>query len=184
MPTGDTEGLKAGRTRLNRERKIDGADRKRIFFAAYEEYGTVAKACEVAGIARSTQRVWMTDPDFVDVFEQSRRAFAEYLEQIALDRVKDPHGNRGSDVLLIGLLNANWPQKYRQTSALDQDYAREVLSEMKRVFKQEKVTQPPQETELSVPMERTLAQILEKRRHTPEEGKKEEGDQPEHKDVE
>ena len=184
MPTGDTEGLKAGRTRLNRERQIDGADRKRIFLAAYEEHGTVAKACEAAGIARSTQRVWMTDPDFVDVFEQSRRAFAEYLEQIALDRGKDPHGNRGSDVLLIGLLNANWPQKYRQTSALDQDYAREVLSEMKRVFKQEKVEQPPQETELSVPMERTLAQILEKRSHPPEKRKEQEGDQPEHKDVE
>ena len=170
MAPKDTEGLKAGRKLLNRERKLDAADRKRLFLAAYEEHGTVAKACEVAGIARSTQRVWMMTPDFADLFEQSRRAFAEYLEQIALNRVKDPQGNRGCDVLLIGLLNANWPQKYRQTSALDQDYAREVLSEMKRVFKQEKATEPVKETELSVPMEETLAQILDKHRHAPEEG--------------
>ena len=40
--------------RNNADRKEDAKKRKAIFLAAYEEWGTVKKACEIAGIKRPT----------------------------------------------------------------------------------------------------------------------------------
>ena len=48
--------LIAGRS--NKERKDDAAKRKALFIAAYEEWGTVKKSAELAGITRKTFKNW------------------------------------------------------------------------------------------------------------------------------
>ena len=57
--------LVAGRT--NAERIDDAVKRKAVFLAAYEEWGTIKKACEAAGMDEVFVRpAGVTNPDQVD----------------------------------------------------------------------------------------------------------------------
>jgi len=156
-------------------KKGSGDTRKALFLAAYSEWGTLRKACSVTGTPRSTYNTWhSTDYKFAELMEQGRREFAEGLEGLALERVKNPDRGRGSDLLLIGLLNANWPAKYRPQVTMDQDSAREVLNEMKRwrkegIVESGSVTSEAGVTDLSPPVEKQLSDILDKRGSAPKE---------------
>ena len=156
-------------------RKGSGDTRKALFLAAYSEWGTLRKACSVTGTPRGTYLSWhSSDYKFAEAMEQSRREFAESLEGLALERVKNPDKGRGSDLLLIGLLNANWPAKYRPQVTMDQDSAREVLNEMKR-WRKEGIVESGGVTDLSPPVEKQLNDILDKRGSAPKEKEEKEG---------
>jgi predicted YcjX-like family ATPase len=94
---------------------------------------------------------------------RDKRSFAESLEGIALDRVKNPDKGKGSDVLLITLLNANMPAKYRPQVAMNEDYAKELIFEWRKAAK-EIAKEIPKEEGLSEDVEKTLTDILEKRK--------------------
>jgi len=49
----------------------------------------------------------------------ARERFADSLEELALDRVRNPEGKVGTDILLLGLLNANRPTKYRPQQSIN-----------------------------------------------------------------
>ena len=134
----------------NAERKVGAAKRKKLWLLAFEEHGTIKAACEVAGIARK-------------VYEDMKRSFAESLETIALERVKNPDKGKGSDVLLITLLNSNMPWKYRPQVAMNEDYAKELIFEWRKAAK-EMAKEIPKEEVLSEDVEKTLTDILEKRK--------------------
>ena len=152
--------------------------RKVIFLAAYEEWGTVKKGCEAAGVTRHAYGRWtQRDPDFSKSVDLMKQSFAESLESIALDRVKNPDKNRGSDVLLLGLLNANLPAKFRPSIAVDQDSAKELITEWRKASQAVLASSPKKENQdLPVSVEKTLAEILEKRGNAPKE--KDETDEP------
>jgi len=97
------------------------------------------------------------------VYEDMKRSFAESLETIALDRVKNPDKGKGSDVLLITLLNSNMPWKYRPQVAMNEDYAKELIFEWRKAAK-EMAKEIPKEEVLSEDVEKTLTDILEKRK--------------------
>ena len=147
---------------------------KRVVLAALEEWGTVRKACQVAGVGRRTFHYWETDdPEFSVSVDLARRAFAESLEDLALARVQNPDKGKGSDILLIGLLNANMPHKYRPQLALNEDSAKALIVEWRKAAKEVKREQPDQEEAavLNEDVEKTLAEILEKRGSASKEGK-------------
>ena len=54
------------------------------------------------------------------------------LESMALERVQNPEGNRGSDTLLIALNNANNPDKWRgnQASIVVEDSVLQALTSL------------------------------------------------------
>ena len=172
--------LVAGRT--NEERSRDAAKRKEIFLSAYEEWGTVKKACEAAGISRMGYRNWeKADPEFVKHLDLMKQSFAESLEVLALERVQNPDKNRGSDVLLLGLLNANMPQKFRPQVAINEDSAKELISEWRKAS--QVVKRDVSEEKLPMGVEKVLEEILEKRGNASEKGKEPEDGQPEHQDT-
>jgi len=165
----ERDALVSGRN--NAQRKEDAARRKEIFLAAYEEWGTIRKACEITGISRNGYGNWQKgDPEFVRRMDLMRQSFAESLEGLALDRVRNPDKNRGSDVLLIGLLNANMPQKYRPQFNMSEDAAKDLIIEWRKAAKT--VQEKGPDAELPVKVEDTLQEILERRGNAPE---KEEG---------
>jgi len=97
------------------------------FLAAYPEFGSIkATVKSIAHILESksiegSQRMvshWLERDNlgFIERFAQVKMEHAEYLETLALDRVKNagPQDKIGSDVLLIALLNANNPQKFKR----------------------------------------------------------------------
>ena len=152
-------------------------DRRELFLVALGEWGTIHKACSVVDVTRGMYRRWVSDdPEFSGRVDSAKVDFGESLEDIALDRIKNPDKGKGSDILLIGLLNANLPHKYRPAAALDHDSAKELIVEWRKAVKQVKVDGGVSETELPAPIERTLAEILEKRSNRAEKSEEQEGD--------
>ena len=140
--------------------------RKRLVSEALEEWGTVRTACIESGVPKQTYTQWlMDDPEFSVSIDLARRSFAESLEDLALSRVRNPEKNKGSDVLLLGLLNANMPQKYRPQLAMNEDSAKELIFEWRKAAKEVKKEKPAEEgaAVLNEDVEKTLAEILEKR---------------------
>ena len=158
----ERDALVSGRN--NAQRKEDAVRRKEIFLAAYEEWGTIRKACEITGISRNGYGNWQKgDPEFTRRLDLMRQSFAESLEGLALDRVRNPDKNRGSDLLLIGLLNANMPQKYRPQFAMSEDSAKELITEWRKAAKEVGKDRGGEAEKLAVTVEQTLSEILEKR---------------------
>jgi len=150
---------------------MEKEDRQGLFLEALSEWGTIHKACRVLGMTRYAYRAWVEeDPGFSSRVDAAKTEFGESLEDIALDRIKNPDKGKGSDILLIGLLNANLPHKYRPAAALDHDSAKDLIVEWRKAVKQVKVDSGGVEAELPAPIERTLAEILEKRSNTAERG--------------
>ena len=163
----------------NSDRKAGMAKRKKVFLAAYEEWGTTRAACKAAGISRRSYTRWhQEDEEFAKEMDLVKLAFAESLEELALERVRNPDKNRGSDILLIGLLNANMPSKYRPQFAMSEDSAKELIVEWRRASRDvAKVARPTKDengAELPTSVERTLAEILEKRSNAPKEREEQE----------
>ena len=172
-----TQPLIAGQN--NAQRKVALVKRKGVFLAAYEEWGTTRAACRAAGISRSSYERWhQEDGEFVKELDRVKLAFAESLEELALERIRNPDKNRGSDVLLIGLLNANMPQKYRPQFNMSEDTAKDLITEWRKAAKDAKDAKPEQQADLPDRVEDTLQEILERRGAAPSE-KNEKTDDPE-----
>ena len=82
--------------------------KRKQFLQALRETGNVSRACEAAGIGRSTAYQWRdNDPDFAREWDEVIDALVDDLEQEAIRRAKD-----GSDTLLIFLLKGLKPDRY------------------------------------------------------------------------
>jgi hypothetical protein len=100
------------------------------FLAQYGKCGTIMRAAEATNVSRETVRRWQRADKlgFADRFDSARERFREELEEIAFERLRDPQGNRGSDVLLITMLNAHWPEKYRRDAQPEDQSALRLMS--------------------------------------------------------
>jgi len=100
------------------------------FLAQYGKCGTIMRAAEATNVSRETVRRWQRADKlgFADRFDSARERFREELEEIAFERLRDPQGNRGSDVLLITMLNAHWPEKYRPNAQPEDQSALRLMS--------------------------------------------------------
>ena len=68
-------------------------------------------------------------------FQLAKEEYRESLEALAMSRLKDPKGNQGSDLLLMAMLNARWPERYRQNSESKDASAKEALNEIREMHK-------------------------------------------------
>ena len=107
------------------------------FLAAYNLVGSVRKAAESVDMSRNTVSGWIKNDvqGFRERYEDSKDEFREYLQDMAVDRVKDQKPG-DNPVLLITLLNAHWPEKYRRTGYYTDNAAKEIMSEWKKWIKQ------------------------------------------------
>ena len=163
------------RAKSSTQRNTMLASRRR-FLLAFEEHGTIRHACRAAHVPRSSIYVWQEDPEFAAELHVARLAFAEMLEGLALERVKNPDKNRGSDVLLLGLLNANLPSKYRPQFAMSEDSARDLIIEWRKAAKEVKREEPKEAGESwSKPLQAEVFEILmRKKEDAPKEREEQE----------
>ena len=100
----------------------------------FEALGNLTAACEAAGVARKTAEHWRrTDAlGFAGRLENAKGGFGDRLESLAWDLVKKmkPGSN---PTLLICLLNATLPAKYRPAVQIDPAAARDTLSELRQL---------------------------------------------------
>ena len=106
--------------------------RKKAFLVAYAKCGTVTQASKAIGINPATPYDWLKhDNDgFKANFEHAKQSFADSLESIAFERVQTRDTN---DVLLITLLNAHKPDKYRPNTQATNEQASEVIAKLTRL---------------------------------------------------
>ena len=100
----------------------------------FSALGNLTAACEAAGVARKTAEHWRrTDAlGFAGRLEAARGGFGDRLESLAWSLVKKmkPGSN---PTLLICLLNATLPGRYRVQTAIDPATARDTLSELRQL---------------------------------------------------
>lgn len=113
--------------------KADLTPKMRAFLAAYTETGSIPAAAQAAGCERSTHRTsWMQNPQYAAAFAAAKEEAVDILETEAIRRAtrgtdrpvfyKGKHcGNvrEYSDILLIFLLKAARPDKYRDNHKIE-----------------------------------------------------------------
>lgn len=109
---------------------------QQAFLGAYALTGSVKRSAEAINMPKATVYTWLRADlyGFRLRYESAKDDFREYLQDIAIDRVK---GQKPGDnpVLLITLLNAHWPEKYRRESGQSDNAAKEMMVEWKRWVK-------------------------------------------------
>ena len=101
------------------------------------------------------------DPEFKDNLEKARVAFGESMLEIAIDRIKNPDKGKGSDVLLISLLNAYMSHIFKPTTVVGEDTAKELITEWRKAARAD--ARNSVENPLPEKMEDTLDDILSKK---------------------
>ncbi len=105
---------------------------KRAFLTSYAQIGRVGDAARATGVSRQTIWNWRrAEPVFQELFDVAHQDWRESLEKGAMARLAVGYeGKGGSDLLYITMMNAAWPEKYRQTVVVD-DKAIDAMSEVK-----------------------------------------------------
>lgn len=131
---------KTARKASSRRRSpLSTAEKREKFLVAYRETGNVTLSAQAAGVARSTHyKRWTKGKAYRADFEDARSEAADVLEREARRRAvsgtKEPvfyggeicgHIRRYSDTLLIFLLKAARPEKYRERSNFNLNVADE-----------------------------------------------------------
>jgi len=110
--------------------------RQDAFLAAYAEVGSLRAAADACEIPRDTVSSWnRTDVQgFRARYSQAKEVFREYLQDLAVGRVQQQKPN-DNPVLLITLLNAHWPEKYRRDGQVASNGVKEMMVEWKKWVK-------------------------------------------------
>jgi hypothetical protein len=91
-------------------------DRQQAFLKAFGQLGTIRAAARTIGIHRDTVNKWLSADlySFKKRMADVKEEYREFLEDLIHERLTNPQGNRGSDVLLMFREKAEWPEKYRE----------------------------------------------------------------------
>jgi len=121
-----------------------------VFLKTFEAAGTNRAAAKSVGITVHAVGIWKREDQlgFNARFNKAVETFADSLEDIAMARIKDPTGNRGSDVLLLAMLNAHKPEKYRTGIVVVDETPKAVAAKLAKMAQEDKETrdQEPQTT--------------------------------------
>jgi hypothetical protein len=111
------------------------AEKQDRFLKAYSIAGTVTTAAIAAGIHRDTPYRWNKNDTngFAKRFVDAQAEFSDHIESVAFERVRS---GQGSDLLLITLLNAHIPEKYRANRRRITDNGIEVIKKLTHLSRQ------------------------------------------------
>lgn len=123
---------------------------KSNFIEKYKETKTISSAVSGLNISRDTVYEWFKqDPEFKQSFDDEKLAVGEGLESKAfqlIDKMVEK-GDYGRPVLLITLLNAHLPERYKQSDNTGDD-SRQLISEFRKMAKSKQAkTKVEQEAE-------------------------------------
>jgi hypothetical protein len=129
--------------RLSESQKATHETQER-FLAGYATGGTTSKGLRAAQpLSRRTVENWRQH-DYMGFRARQTmafRAFCDGLEDKAMELVGDLKVTN-SPLLLLALLNANLPEKYRTGAIMSDDTAKDLLASIKELRKTQKVRQP------------------------------------------
>ena len=140
------------------------------FLAAYAYLGSMTIASARAGINRTTVYRWDKNDlyGFRERFTTAKEEFRDELQNMALERVRaQKPGDNPS--LLITLLAANWPDKYRPNAIAiaiaiaSNDTAKEVMAEWKQWVRKSKEENTAKESDEDAGVVNEAEELLKKK---------------------
>jgi len=116
--------------------EADTKHRQNAFLAAHRLVGTITKAANAVDIPRNTVTTWIFKDKhgFRKKYYESKAEFGEFLEDLALERIKNQKPG-DNPMLLIQRLNAEMPSKYRRDASIAEAPAKELMAELRKFFK-------------------------------------------------
>ena len=141
----------------------DTETKKKLLLKAIKEYGGCIIAREKVGVPRSTYYQWIKqDETFKEDVYEAKQAFGEDMLQIAIDRLRNPDKGKGSDVLLIAVLNAYMASTFRPDGKdQGENPMKDMIQELRSMARGEK---KDRDTSLSEVVEDSLDNILGKKK--------------------
>ena len=124
--------------------------RQDAFLVAYGEVGSIRAACRAAEMGRSTVDQWVRQDaqGFRGRFAVAKEMFREYLQDLAVGRIMEQKPN-DNPILLVTLLNAHWPEKYRREAQAVGNEVKEMMVEWKKwISDNKKKTRTKEETKV------------------------------------
>jgi hypothetical protein len=114
------------------------------FLLAYAVHGNVTAAAAASRVSTPTVYRWLNLDvlDFRARLDYAREQHADSLEELMHERLSDPAGNRGSDILLIFALKAARRAKYSDGGAQDDSTARELIRELRALKRRRRLEAP------------------------------------------
>ena len=111
-----------------------------LFLQSYSKAGTNTAAAKSVGITVHAVGIWKREDQlgFNARFAKAVEAFADELENIAMARINAPEGNRGGDVLLITMLNAHRPEKYRTGIVVVDETPKAVAAKLAKMAQEDR----------------------------------------------
>ena len=113
---------------------------KADFIKQFKKSKTISSAVTALPVNRDTIYSWFKqDPDFKQEFDDEKLAVGEGLESKAfqlIDKMVEK-GDYGRPVLLITMLNAHLPERYKQSDNTGDD-SRQLISEFRKMAKDKK----------------------------------------------
>lgn len=136
---------KRASSRKGSERTTRAAIRKDVevrqsaFLQSYGDVGTIRKACLLTEIARGTVEGWMRKDicGFKLKMSTARELFRELIQDTIWERVKQQKPGE-NPVLILALINAHWPEKYKRDAHGQTTEIQEMMAEWKRWAKDAK----------------------------------------------
>jgi hypothetical protein len=146
--------------------------RQDAFLGAFCLAGTVRKAAQESGVPRYTVYSWRRNDTqgFRARLAESQEEFGDYLEDIALERIKLQKPN-DNPILILAFLNANKPEKYRRDASYAGDAGKDIMAELKKLRKEnarsKRADIPTEETEAEIDQKQAVeeAQKILARKH-------------------
>lgn len=112
-------------------------DVQESFLQAFGPTGTVLAATEQLGMRRRLIYEWLQRDSlgFRERFRLAEHHFRESLVNMATERLRSasPNSKVGSDILLITMMNAFYPEKFKPQLVMQDSGAKEVLGALKQL---------------------------------------------------
>ena len=115
-------------------------DHQEAFLAAYRHTSRVTHAARAVGVSVHAVDKWLSRDvySFKKRMELARRDYCDWVRQVIQERISNPQGNRGSDVLVMFEAKAMMPELYREdVKVLGYEPALQMLERMKELGKKE-----------------------------------------------
>ena len=120
--------------------------RQEVFLEAYVQYGTLLKAAEIANCHYDCAYQWRKKGAFRwnERWQRAVDRRREHAERkYVLDRLDNPHGNYGTDVLAIAYMNRIDPEHWTRNVQVTHEVGREVMATLAKIQQQQGQAQLP-----------------------------------------
>ncbi len=115
------------------------SQKQQRFLEAFVKMGRIGSACRAIGLTRQTHYDWLkADPAYEALWKVAVECHQEYVDELILDRITDPTGNRGSDILLIFYAKAINAAKYREQPPPSDDTQKQIAEALMALAKQDR----------------------------------------------